>query len=87
MQYLNELAPETKRRLTQHFSAEVEEFSTLVGKLIQTLQAYLARNPDHGPADARFVAFGLMTKGANALMAAFETGLSGYHWEPTALLR
>lgn len=85
--YLQEQAPETKRRLTQHYAPEVDEFSILMGKLIEILQTYWAQNSHRGPEDPRFVAFGLMTKGANALMAALESALSGYLWEPAALIR
>jgi hypothetical protein len=85
--YLRQLGPESKARVTDYFVAEVEEMSLLAGRLIETLQNYHRRNALHDPESPKQVAFGLMTKGANTLMAAFELSLSGYLWEPSILSR
>jgi hypothetical protein len=85
--YLIELAPESKARLTNHFSIEVEEFSTLVSKTIATLQNYHRVNPVYRDDDPKLAAYSLMTRGANTIMAAFELALSGYVWEPSILFR
>jgi hypothetical protein len=87
LKYLRELSPKTKARITAHFASEVEEFSVLVGTMIATLQRYHAVNPVYDSGDPKHPAFGLMTKGANSLMAGFELALSGYMWEPPVLLR
>lgn len=87
LQYLHELAPESKARLTRHFAEEVEEVSTLISLLIQTLQNYEKQNPAPENDDPKKIAYALMTKGANTLMAAFELALNGYLWEPPILFR
>lgn len=87
LKYLCELAPESKARLSKHFTEEVEELSTLISRIIQTLQNYQKLNPIYDDSDSRQVAYALMTKGVNTLMAAFELALSGYLWEPPILLR
>ena len=51
------------------------------------LQAYgstVTKSPDEDPKHA---AYGLMTRGANSLMAGFELALNGYFWEPPVILR
>jgi hypothetical protein len=85
--YICELAPESKARLTRYFSGEVEEFSTLVGHIIATLQNYHRLNPTCKDDDPKLTAYSLMTKGANTIMAAFELALCGYLWEPPILFR
>lgn len=87
LKYLRELAPESKARLTAYFANEVEEISILTAKAIETLQNYHRMNPQHDGNNPKQVAFGLMTKGMNTLMAAFELSLNGYLWEPSILLR
>lgn len=87
LKYLRQLAPESKTRLTIHFAAEVEEMSLLLSRAMEALQNYHRANPQHDADNPKQVAFGLMTKGANTLMAAFELSLSGYLWEPSILLR
>ena len=87
LKYLREQSFLTKERLTAHFSAEVEEFSLLLSMMMRTLQHYHAQNPAHDFTDAKAIAFRLMTKSASTLTAAFELTLSGYLWEPPALLR
>lgn len=87
LKYICELAPESKARLTIHFANEVEEISILTAKAMETLQNYHRINPEHDGNKPKQVAFGLMTKGTNTLMAAFELSLSGYLWEPSILLR
>jgi hypothetical protein len=85
--YLYELAPESKARLCKHFSEEVEEFVTLISKVMQTLQNYQSLNFIYNENDPKQIAYGIMTKGANTIMAAFELALSGYFWEPPILCR
>ena len=87
LKYLRELAAESKTRLTVHFADEVEEMAILTSRAMQALQNYHRVNPQYDANDAKQVAFGLMTKGANTLMAAFELSLGGYLWEPSILLR
>lgn len=87
LKYFRELAPESKARLSKHFAEEVEEIATLISRMIQTLQNYQKLNPIYDDNDPKQVAYALMTKGANTLMAAFELVLSGYLWEPPILLR
>lgn len=87
LKYLRELSAEVKARITNYFSSEVEEFSFLTEKMIETLQRYHSQNPIFDQLDSKHVAFGLMTKGANTLMAGFEIVLTGYMWEPPILFR
>ncbi|GAB2892780.1 hypothetical protein GCM10027046_22100 [Uliginosibacterium flavum] len=84
--YLHTLSTDSKGRAAIHFSAEVHEFSTIVSKIVETLQIYHSVHPEID-ADPKHVAFGLMTKGANTLMAGFELALTGYFWEPQILFR
>lgn len=85
-EYLQESGPECKRRLTQTYAAEIIEFSILTNKMRETLAAYQA-NRSGSTHTARDVAYGLMTKGVNTMMAGFELALSGYYWEPPILFR
>lgn len=87
LEYMSDLSPESRARITKHFAKEVEEFAILMAKLTETLQCYQARNPMHDDSNAKEVAFGLMTKGANTLMAGFELVITGYMWEPGILFR
>lgn len=87
LKYLRELSPEARTRVAMHFSSEVGEFAFLVAKITETLQHYHARHPSHDDNDPKEVAFALMTKGANTLMAGFELALTGYMWEPPVLFR
>lgn len=87
LKYLWELSAEAKARITTYFGSEVEEFSFLIATLIATLQRYHRQNLIYDDRDPKQVAFGLMTKSANTLMAGFELALTGYMWEPPVLLR
>lgn len=87
LKYLRELAPDSKARLTTHFVEEVEEMSALTARVMEALQNYHRINPQHDESNPKQVAFGLMTKGTNTLMAAFELSLCGYLWEPSILMR
>jgi len=87
LKYLYDLAPDSKGRLTKHFADEVEEFGILIATMIETLQNYKSLNQTHDENVPKQVAYGLMTKGANTLMAAFELALNGYMWEPPVLFR
>jgi hypothetical protein len=87
LKYLRELAPESKARLTECFADEVEEMCILTARAMETLQNYHKLNQTHDGTQPKLVAFGLLTKGTNTLMAAFELSLNGYLWEPSILLR
>ncbi len=87
LNYLRQLGPDSTVRLTVHFAVEVEEMSLLISRAMEALQNYHKSNPKHDPENPKQVAFGLMTKGVNTLMAAFQLALSGYLWEPSILLR
>jgi len=78
---------DTRSRMTVHFDPEVKEFVRLVSALITLLGRFNAAKPQYDKESPHHAAFGLMTKGANTLGAAFELSLSGYLWEPPALLR
>jgi hypothetical protein len=85
--YIKELSAASKCRLTKHFAEEVEELSLLLSKIIQPLETYYSMKSSPDPEDAQMHAYGIMTKGANTLMAAFELTLNGYFWEPPILIR
>lgn len=87
LKYLRELSPESRTRVAAHFSKEVDEFAFLTAKITETLQHYHSRNPTHDESNPKEVAFGLMTKSANTLVAGFELVLTGYMWEPPILFR
>lgn len=88
LEYLRKLSPESKARLTEHFRDEVEEVAILLATAMETLQNYhAAHDGQRSESDPKHVAFGVMTKGANTLVAAFELSLNGYLWEPSILLR
>ena len=87
IKYLNELSADSKKRLTDYFKEEVEEFSLLISKIINPLENYNNKNPAAEKDDPELIAYGLMIKGANTLMASFELSLNGYFWEPPNLLR
>ena len=85
--YLLEMSADSKARLTAYFREEVAEFSLLLSKIILPLQNYHSETPEIDTEDPNSFAFGIMTKGASTLMAAFELSLNGYFWEPPSLLR
>lgn len=85
--YLNDSGPECKKRLMAHYAEEVAEFSHLLSKQQETLAEYSVRRSVSSPLAQREVAFGLMVKSANTLMAGFEIALSGYYWESPILFR
>lgn len=87
LKYLRDLSPEARTRVAAHFSKEVGEFAFLAAKITETLQHYHARNPEHDENNPKEVAFALMTKSANTLVAGFELVLTGYMWEPPILFR
>ncbi|MFT3821925.1 MAG: hypothetical protein QM750_30635 [Rubrivivax sp.] len=87
LNYLRQLGSDSTTRLTAHFATEVEEMSILASRAMEALQNYHRFNLQHDPNNPRQVAFGLMSKGVNTLMAAFQLALSGYRWEPSILLR
>lgn len=87
LEYLNGLSADSKIRVTDHFKEEVEEFSLLISKVLAPLQNYIKINPAAKKDDPELIAYGLMTKGANTLMASFELSLNGYYCEPHILLR
>lgn len=85
--YLNELTADSKKRVTDYFKEEVDEFSLLISKIIIPLNNYISIIEAPEKDDPKFIGYGLMTKGANTLMAGFELSLNGYLWEPPILLR
>jgi len=85
--YLLMLSSESRERSIQFFSAEVEEFSILLGKLVQTLQNFHRAETTFNEGDPKQVAYGLMTKNANTLVAGFELAITGYREEPFILQR
>jgi len=56
-------------------------------RIIEILQRYHERNKMRDENNPKEIAFSLMTKGANTLMAGFELALGGYMWEPPILFR
>lgn len=87
IEYLKELSADSRKRVADYFKEEVGEFSLLISKIIIPLQNYISLNQATGKDDPELNAYGLMTKGANTLMASFELSLNGYFWEPPILLR
>lgn len=87
LNYLDKLSAESRRRISKHFEQEVEEFAVLSSKLVSSLQRFHASHPSHDPVDPKHVAFALMTKGANTMMAGFELVLTGYMGESEILFR
>lgn len=85
--YLNELTIDSKKRVTDYFKDEADEFSLLISKIIIPLQNYISTIKTPEKDDPKYIGYGLMTKGANTLMAGFELSLNGYLWEPPILLR
>lgn len=85
--YFFDSAPDCRRRLLDAFRDETEEFATLIEALITLLNRFSSANPVYDKTNPKHVAYGLMTKSANTLGAAFELALSGYMWEPPTLLR
>ena len=85
--YLIEMSADSKDRLTDYFSNEVGEFSLLLSKIIVPLQNYHSEKPQIDTENPSSFAYGIMTKEASTLMAAFELSLNGYFWEPPILLR
>lgn len=85
--YLNELTVDSKKRVTDYFKEEVDEFSLLISKIIIPLQNYISTIKTPAKDDPKYIGYGLITKGANTLMAGFELSLNGYLWEPPILLR
>ena len=78
---------ESRSRVSAHFENEVGEFAFLSGKLVDTLQRFHALHPLREADNPRQVAFALMKKGANSLMAGFELILTGYIGESEVLFR
>jgi hypothetical protein len=87
LKYVRELSPEARSRVLAAFAREVDEFAHLVFRIIETLQRYYERNKIHDDNNPKEIAFSLMTKGANTLMAGFELVIGGYMWEPPILFR
>lgn len=86
-EYFEKSATDTRARMNEHYKPEIEEFARLVSAIISPLQRFNKANPKFDKNRSQSFAFGLMTKGANSLAAAFELALSGYMWEPPTLLR
>ncbi len=86
-EYLTEVSPECRGRLIRTFAEEITEFMYLIGKKRETLLAFATQSTAYERTSARGVAYGLMHKSANTLMASFELALSGYQLEPPILFR
>lgn len=86
-EYFEKSAADTRARMNGHYKTEIEEFARLVAGIIAPLQRFNEANPQFDKNLPQHFAYGLMTKGANSLAAAFELALSGYMWEPPTLLR
>lgn len=86
-EYFEQSSRDTRSRMAVHYEPEVKEFVRLTSALITLLGRFHAAKPQYDKERPYHAAFGLMTKGANTLGAAFELSLSGYLWEPPALLR
>ena len=69
------------------FTLEIDEFAHLIFRIVETLQHYHELNKLHDKNNPKEVAFSLMTKNANTLMAGFELAIGGYMWEPPILFR
>lgn len=87
LKYVRTLSPEARSRVLAFFAKETDEFAHLVFRIIETLQRYNERNKRHDENNPKEIAFSLMTKGANTLMAGFELAIGGYMWEPPILFR
>ncbi len=86
-EYFVQSAFNTRSRMTAHYEAEIGEFVRLISALIDLLGRFHTAKPQYDKKRPYHAAFGLMTKGANTLGAAFELSLGGYFWEPSTLLR
>jgi hypothetical protein len=73
--------------MTSYYHDEVVEFSLLISKIIVPLQNYYRTKFSGDTKSPEFIAYGIMTRAANTLMAAFELTLIGYFWEPPILFR
>lgn len=86
-EYFSRLSLESRQRMEESYSSEKDEFVRLMDLLVSMLIRFEAANPNLTKENPYQPAFGLMTKGANTLGAAFELTVNGYLWEPPALLR
>jgi hypothetical protein len=86
-EYFAKSAADTRARMNVHYKSEIDEFARLVTAIISPLQRFNEANPQFDKNRPLHFAYGLMTKGANSLAAAFELALSGYMWEPPTLFR
>ena len=86
-EYFAKSAGDTRARMNAHYKSEVDEFARLITAIISPLQRFSEANPQFEKNHPLHFAYGLMTKGANSLAAAFELALSGYMWEPPTLFR
>jgi len=86
-EYFAHLSSDTRSRMKKHYEAEKDEFVRLTSSIIDMLIRFQAANDKHDKDSPYHAAYGLMTKGANTLGAAFELTINGYLWEPPALLR
>ena len=86
-EYFANSAADTRARMNGHYKPEVGEFARLITAIITSLQRFNGANPQFDKSRPLHFAYGLMTRGANTLAAAFELALSGYMWEPPTLFR
>ena len=87
LNYLTSSGPDSRSRMVDTYREETVEFSRLLALMIDPLTNFMKANPTNDPARPFHAAYGLLTKGANTLGAAYELILSGYLWEPPALFR
>ena len=60
--YLNELTADSKKRVTNHFKEEIDEFSLLISKIIIPLQNYISTIKTPPKDDPKYVAYGFNDK-------------------------
>ena len=85
--YIDALSSDSRDRVSKLFAREIDEFALLTAKLVSALQRFHARHPAFEGDSPTHIAFSLMTKSANALMAGFELVLTGYSGESEVLFR
>lgn len=87
LNYLTNSSPESKTRLTNYYSDQLKEIAILLSKMTEILDNYNLSHPNYDGNNPKHVANGLMIKSKNTLMAAIESVLNGYYWEPPILMR
>jgi len=86
-EYFSHLSRDTRSRMEEYYASETDEFVRLTSSIVSMLIRFEAANAKYEKESPYHSAYGLMTKGANTLGAAFELAINGYLWEPPTLLR